>query len=133
VSSALVVRTLVLIVFQAQESGSFYPQAKIVRKTLIPTVSLLVFDFLSLKNYVNTPSKSNKQKKLFLKLVFVVLLMVNDENIGGSGSISQMHGYADPDPDPDPHQNVMDPQHFLSYREPVSRNDRITFCYLNIQ
>jgi hypothetical protein len=29
------------------------------------------------------------------------------------GSISQRHGSADPDPDP--HQNVMDPQHFLSH------------------
>jgi hypothetical protein len=34
-------------------SGSFYHQAKIVRKTLIPTVT-------SLKNYENVPSKSNK-------------------------------------------------------------------------
>jgi hypothetical protein len=38
--------------------------AKIVRKTLIPTVLLLLYDFLSLKNYVNVPSKSNKEKKL---------------------------------------------------------------------
>ncbi len=30
-------------------SGSFYPQAKIVRKTLIPTALWLLFDFLSLK------------------------------------------------------------------------------------
>jgi hypothetical protein len=30
-------------------SGSFYHQAKIVRKTLIPTVFWLLFDFLSLK------------------------------------------------------------------------------------
>jgi hypothetical protein len=30
--------------------------------------------------------------------------------ITGSGSISQMHGSADPDPDPP--QNVMDPQHW---------------------
>jgi hypothetical protein len=35
---------------------------KIVRKTLIPTVFLLLFDFLSLKNDVNVPLKSNKQK-----------------------------------------------------------------------
>jgi hypothetical protein len=33
--------------------GSFYQQAKIVSKTLIPTVLLLLFDFLSLKNDVN--------------------------------------------------------------------------------
>jgi hypothetical protein len=30
-----------------------------------------------------------------------------------SGSISQMHGSADPDPDP--HQNVTDPQHCFFY------------------
>ncbi len=38
--------------------------SKIVRKTLIPTVLRLLFDFLSLKNYVNVPSISNKQKNL---------------------------------------------------------------------
>jgi hypothetical protein len=38
------------------------------RKTLLPTV-LSLFDFLSLKNDVNVPSKSNKQKNCF-KLVF---------------------------------------------------------------
>jgi hypothetical protein len=42
-------------------SGSFYHRAKIVRKTLIPTVVLLYyFITLSLKNDVNVPSKSNK-------------------------------------------------------------------------
>ncbi len=33
-------------------SGSFCHQAKIVRKTLNPTVLCLFLDFLSLKNYV---------------------------------------------------------------------------------
>ncbi len=47
---------------QKYGSGSFYHQAKIVRKTLIPTALCLLFDFLSLKNYGNVPSKSNKQK-----------------------------------------------------------------------
>jgi hypothetical protein len=53
---------------QRSGSGSFYHQAKLVRKTLIPTVLWLLFDFLSLKNYVNVPSKSksNKQKYFFL-------------------------------------------------------------------
>ncbi len=46
-------------------SGSFYHQAKIVWKTLIPTVLWLLLDFLSLKNYVNVPSKSNKQRNFF--------------------------------------------------------------------
>jgi hypothetical protein len=31
-----------------------------------------LFDFLSLKNDVNVPSKSNKQKKLFLKISFLL-------------------------------------------------------------
>ena len=45
---------------------SSYHQAKIVRKTFIPTVLWLLFDFLSLKNDVNIPSKSIKQKNFFL-------------------------------------------------------------------
>jgi hypothetical protein len=43
-------------------SGFFYHQAKIVRKTLIPTVLWLGFFFFSLKNDGNVPSKSSKQK-----------------------------------------------------------------------
>ncbi len=54
-------------------------QAKIVRKTLIPTVLWLIFDFLSLKNDVNVHSKSNKQKNFVTKLVFVSVLKVNDD------------------------------------------------------
>ncbi len=52
-------------VFGPPGSGSFHHQPKIVRKTLIPTVLWPLFDFLSLKNYVNVPSKSNKQKNFF--------------------------------------------------------------------
>jgi hypothetical protein len=58
-------------------SGSFYHQAKIVRKTWIPTVLLLLSDFLSLKNDVNVPSKS---RKMWKKIVFVGVLKANDEN-----------------------------------------------------
>jgi hypothetical protein len=47
--------------------GSFYQQAKIVRKTMIPTALWLYLDFLSLKNDVNVPSKSNKQKNVLKK------------------------------------------------------------------
>ncbi len=66
------------------------------------------FDFLSFKNYVNVPSKSNKQKNFF----FVGVLRSTTKIAGsgsesGYGSISQRHGSADPDPNP--HQNVMDP------------------------
>ncbi len=75
------------------QNPAYYHQAKIVRKTLIPTALLLLFDFLSLKNYVNVRSKSNKQKNFFL-FVFVGILKVN----AGSGSISRRHRSADPDP-----------------------------------
>ena len=43
-------------------SGSFYHHAINCRKTLIPTVLRLLFDFLSLKNDVSVASKCNKQK-----------------------------------------------------------------------
>jgi hypothetical protein len=52
---------------------------KIVRKTLIPNVFRDIYDFLSFKNEVNEPSKSNKQENLE-KIVFVGVLKVNDEN-----------------------------------------------------
>jgi hypothetical protein len=45
-------------------SGSFYQHAKIVRKILDSYYFVTLFDFLSLKNYVNVASKSNEQKKL---------------------------------------------------------------------
>jgi hypothetical protein len=41
-------------------------QAKKVRKTLILLFCDFFWNFLSLKNYVNVPSKSNKQKNYFL-------------------------------------------------------------------
>jgi hypothetical protein len=47
------------------ESGSFYHHAKIVRKTLIPTVVCLLYELLSLKNDVNVASKSNSKKLIF--------------------------------------------------------------------
>jgi hypothetical protein len=42
-------------VFGPPGCGSFYHQAKIVRKTLIPTVFDFFWAFLSLKNDVNVP------------------------------------------------------------------------------
>jgi hypothetical protein len=60
--------------------GSFNQQAKTVRKTLILTVLCLLVDFLSLKNYVNVPSKSKKQKFFYKNFFFVGILKVNDEN-----------------------------------------------------
>jgi hypothetical protein len=49
---------------QRSVSGSFHHQTKIVRKILGPVLFCDFFYFLSLKNYVNVPSKSNKQKNL---------------------------------------------------------------------
>jgi hypothetical protein len=39
-------------------SGSYFHQAKMVRKPLIPTVLWLLYDVLFSKNYVNAASKS---------------------------------------------------------------------------
>ncbi len=44
--------------------------AQIVRKTLIPTVLCLLYDFLSLKNDVNVPLKSKKAKKTRKNFLF---------------------------------------------------------------
>ncbi len=88
---------------------------KKVKKTLIPTVLWLFLDFLSLKNDVKVPSKSNKQKNFFISF-FVGVFKVNNENsririrIGSE----QRHGSADPDP----HQNVTDPEHWLKHSYP---------------
>ncbi len=84
-------------------SGSFYNKAKIVRKTLIPTVSWLLLDFLSLKNYVNVTSKStvpNKQKNFFSKnwVLFCWNLEV------------QWRKYQDQDPNPDSLVRGIDPR-----------------------
>ncbi len=48
-------------------SGSFYHQAKMVRKTFIPPVLGLLYDFLSLKNDVNVLASKviNKKKLIF--------------------------------------------------------------------
>ncbi len=62
---------------QRYGSESFYHQAKIIRKTLIPTAFWLLFYFLSLK----MPSNSNKQKNVETKNYFFVgILKVNEES-----------------------------------------------------
>ncbi len=61
-------------------------------KENIDSVLWLLYVFLSLKNDINIPPKSNKQKNL---------------------SISQRYGSADQDPHPDPYKNFMDPWHWL--------------------
>jgi hypothetical protein len=57
-------------------SGSFYHQAKIVRKLSIPSVLRLLYDFLSyLKNDVSVALKSNKKKNFLVEI-----LKISDEN-----------------------------------------------------
>jgi hypothetical protein len=60
----------------------------------------------SLKNYVNAPSKRNKQRQT-RKIVFLSVLKGNDEKYQDPDQLSQRHGSADPDQ----HQNIRDPQH----------------------
>jgi hypothetical protein len=57
-------------------SGSFCQQAKTVRKSLIPTVLLILLDVLSFKIDVNVPLKStgNKQKNWFKKIIFLAAM-----------------------------------------------------------
>ncbi len=61
-------------------SRSFYHQAKIVRKTLIPTVLWLVLDFLSLKNWIRgsgygfTPKCHGSGTLVFCKLTWMCTL-----------------------------------------------------------
>ncbi len=57
--------------------GSFYLQAKVVRKTFIPTVLWLLNDFLFWKMYCQ---KVGKKQKKFKKIVFVGVLKVDDDN-----------------------------------------------------
>jgi hypothetical protein len=79
-------------VFEPSGSGSFYRQAKVVRKTCIPTV-LLPYFFLTFYR-----QKVICRKTFLKKLVFCVgLLKVNDEN-------------PDPHPDPNPFVRGMDPR-----------------------
>ncbi len=95
-------------VFGPPGSVSFCHQAKIVRKTLTATgtVLSLPLDFFL---YLQT---RNKQKNFF-KTSFLFASWRSKTKIAGSGSesISQRHGSADPDPGP--HQNVMDPEHWF--------------------
>ncbi len=87
---------------QRYGSGSFYHQSKIVWKTLIPTPLRLLFDFLALiENWCKCTFQAEK-------LSFLLASWRSMTKIAGSGSasgsISQMHGSADPDPDP--HQRI---------------------------
>ncbi len=75
-----------------------------VRKTLISNVLWLLYDFLSLKDDANVPSKSNKQK------IFFVGVLVTDEKNRIQSRI-QIHQSEVWIRGSDPYQNVKDPEH----------------------
>jgi hypothetical protein len=52
--------------------GMDYHHAKIVKKNPDSYYFVTLFDFLSLKNEVNVPSKSNEPKKFFNKFSFLL-------------------------------------------------------------
>jgi hypothetical protein len=54
-------------------------KSKRCKKTLISTVLRLLYDFLSLKNDVNVPSKRNKRKRKKITF-FVGVFKISDEN-----------------------------------------------------
>ncbi len=74
-------------------SGSFYHQAKIVRKLFLALLWLFIFE----KNYVNVASKRNKQKKLRKRITYgygsVELEKKNNLRIRirGTGSVPKCH------------------------------------------
>ncbi len=71
-------------------------QAEILRKTLISTALRLLFDFLSLKNDVLVPSKSNMQKNFLTKISFLLASWRSQD--------------PSPHPDPEPLVRGMDPR-----------------------
>jgi hypothetical protein len=69
------------------------------------------FDFLSLKNYGNVPSKVICRKKIFVGVVSVVGVLRSIMTIAGSGfaseSVSIRHRHESTDPDPSvPHSSA---------------------------
>ncbi len=70
--------------FCTDPDPSFSFQAKKVRKTLISTIFLLLFDFLSWKTDINIPSKSNdmgNKQKALKKLIFCWHLVSHDPHL----------------------------------------------------
>ncbi len=127
-SSVFFVRDIMLILFLPvlPESGSgsigsicfwairirlriLQSSSKNCKKTLIPTVLWLLYDFLSLKNDVNIPTESNKQKNL-------------DKNKFLLKSWKSLTKKQDPDPNPDPDPLVrgIDPRIRIRFRTKIS-------------
>ena len=87
---------------------------------------MTLFDFLSLENYVNVPSNSNKQKKCLNKNCFLLASWRSMTKKAGSGSISQRHGFADPDP----LVRGMDPRIRIHSKMSWLRNTEIIYLYV---
>ncbi len=71
--------------------GTFYQQAKKLRKTLISTVLWILCEFLSLKNDLNVPSKGISIKNLLQHY----LLLTSWRSLtkrAGSGFVPKCHG-----------------------------------------
>jgi hypothetical protein len=64
--------------------------------------------------------KVSYRKTLYNKICFLLTSLRSMTKVAGSGSISERHGSADPDP----HQNVMDPEHCLPYKEKKAERER---------
>jgi hypothetical protein len=84
-------------------SGSFHHQAKRVKKTLVSTVLWPFDDFLTLKNYVKVPSKSNKQKPFEKNKIFLLASCRSRTKKAGSRAET---GFASTDL----YQNLTDPK-----------------------
>jgi hypothetical protein len=80
------------ILSQRYGSGSYYHQAKIVRKTLIPTILWLLYDdFENLCKYTFKCKQQNLVKNRFFLASWRSVMKIAGSR-AGSGSISQMHG-----------------------------------------
>jgi hypothetical protein len=79
-------------------SGSFYHQAKIVRKSLISTALWLLYDFLLLKNDVNVVAKKRRKKSFLVAILKVtednsrIQIRLSEVRICESGSVPKCHG-----------------------------------------
>jgi hypothetical protein len=62
------------------DPDTFLSSCKNSKKNLVSYYFVTLFDFLSLKNDENVPSKNNKQNIFLLNKFFVGFLKVNDKN-----------------------------------------------------
>ncbi len=75
------------------------------------------------------------KEKIYEKNIFFASLKSIKKVVGsGAGSISQRYRSGDPDPDPYPHQNVTDPQHWISYWSVIMNiHEHLSYMYIIVQ